>query len=235
MKVVTWNIDFKTDKSQLWDYIDTEIHPDILFVQECKEYPSSYQGIGRHIGGTRLWGSVVLSKKYSLEPIYLPNHLGWVTGAKLEIEDYPVLVFSVHAKLKNIGGYVVPHLTHIFTEIMLAVDDYEYLVIGGDFNAARLYDDVYPQPAQNQHRTFFNWLERELHLMSVTGQEETQTMRGKSKHPYQNDHIYVSKSMSELLTHAQVLADDVICKLSDHNPVAAEFNLKDSVNKGQSK
>ncbi len=140
-KVVTWNIDFKTDKSQLWDYIDTEIHPDILLVQECKEYPSSYQGIGKHIGGTRLWGSMVLSKKYSLEPIYLPNHLGWVTGAKLEIEDYPVLVFSVHAKLKNIGGYVVPHLKHIFTDIMLVADDYEYLVIGGDFNAARLYDE----------------------------------------------------------------------------------------------
>ena len=41
--------------------------------------------------------------------------------------------------------------------------------------------------------------------------------------------------MSELLTYAQVLAGDVICTLSDHNPVAAEFNLKDAVNKGQSK
>ena len=211
MKAVTWNIDSKkTDKSKLWEYIDKEINPDILLVQECRGYPSSYQGIGRHIGGTRLWGSMVLSKKYSLEPIHLTNHMGWVVGAKFEIEDYPLLVFSLHAKLRDIGGYVVPHLTNIFNDIMMAADDFQYIVIGGDFNAARLYDDVYFHPAEYQHRNFFNWLETDLHLISVTGKEETQTMRGNSKHPYQNDHIYVSKSMSELLTHAQVLFDDVI-------------------------
>ncbi len=228
MKVVTWNIDCKkTDKSKLWDYIDQEIKPDILLVQECRGYPSSYQGIGRQIGGTRLWGSMVLSKKYALEPFYITTHLGWVVGAKLEIEAYPILVFSVHAKLKEIGGYVVPHLTQIFNDIMMAADDFQYIVIGGDFNAARLYDDVYLHPAKYKHRNFFNWLETDLHLMSATGKEETQTMRGSSTHPYQNDHIYVSKSMSELLTHAQVLANDVISQLSDHNPVAAEFKLKD--------
>ncbi len=63
MKVVTWNIDFKTDKSKLWDYIDKEINPDILLLQECRNFPSIYQGIGEHIGGTRSWGSVVLSRQ----------------------------------------------------------------------------------------------------------------------------------------------------------------------------
>ena len=137
MKVVTWNIDFKTDKSKLWDYIDKEINLDILLMQECGEYPSSYQGIGRRIGGARLWGSMVLSKKCSLEPIYLTNHIGWVAGAKFEIEDYKFLVFSVHAKLKGIGKYVVPHLKNIFNDIMMSADDFQYIIIGGDFNAAR--------------------------------------------------------------------------------------------------
>lgn len=170
---------------------------------------------------------MVLSKHYSLEPVDLPTHSGWVVGAKLEIEDHLLVVFSVHAKLKDIGGYVVPHLKTIFNDIMRAAANYQYLVIGGDFNASRLYDDVYSYPAEYQHRTFFTWLETELHLTSATGKEETQTMRGNSTHPYQNDHIYVSKSMSELLTHAQVLADDMITQLSDHNPVVAEFNLKE--------
>jgi endonuclease/exonuclease/phosphatase family metal-dependent hydrolase len=227
MKVITWNIHLKTDKSKLWDYIDNEIKPDILLLQECRGYPSSYQAVGRHIGGSRLWGSMVLSKKYSLEPIHITNHIGWVVGAKLEIEDHKLLVFSIHAKLKDISRYVVPHLRNIFNDIMMSVDGSQYIVIGGDFNAARLYDEVYFHPAEYKHRNFFNWLETELNLISVTGNEETQTMRGNSKHPYQNDHIYVSKSMSDLLTNSQVLADDVISKLSDHNPVAADFNLKD--------
>ena len=168
---------------------------------------------------------MVLSKKCSLEPIYLTNHIGWVAGAKFEIEDYKFLVFSVHAKLKGIGKYVVPHLKNIFNDIMMSADDFQYIIIGGDFNAARLYDDVYFHLAEYKHRNFFNWLETDLNLISVTGKEETQTMRGNSTHPYQNDHIYVSKSMSELLTNSQVLADDVISKLSDHNPVAADFKL----------
>jgi hypothetical protein len=87
MKVVTWNIDLKTDKSKLWDYLDQEINPDILLLQECRNFPSRYQGIGEHIGGSRSWGSVVLSKKYTLEPMYLPNHVGWVAGARTEIND----------------------------------------------------------------------------------------------------------------------------------------------------
>jgi len=233
MKVMIWNIDCKkkSDKSKLWDYLDQELHPDILLVQECKEYPSSYQGIGEHIGGTRLWGSMVLSKKYALEPIYIPKHLGWVVGAKLEIENYSLAIFSVHAKLIDIGRYVVPHLTQIFTDIMMAANDYQYLIIGGDLNASRRYDDVYSNPAQYKHRNFFNWLETDLHLVSATGKEERQTMRGNSTHLYQNDHIYVSKNMRELLTNAQVLANDVISQVSDHNPVVAEFNLNDALNK----
>src|SRR5438270_13381982 len=76
LKVVTWNIDFKTDKSNLWDYIDKEINPDILLFQECRKYPSLYQGIGTHIGGKRLWGSMVISNNYQLDLTNLSNHFG---------------------------------------------------------------------------------------------------------------------------------------------------------------
>jgi endonuclease/exonuclease/phosphatase family metal-dependent hydrolase len=230
MKVITWNINFKTDKSKLWDYIDKEINPDILLLQECRNFPSIYQGIGERIGGTRSWGSVVLSKKYTLEPIYLPNHVGWVAGARIEVNDLKLLVFSIHAKLKDIGRYVVPHLKNIFNDIMESAGDTQYIIIGGDFNAARLYDSIYFQPVEASHNKFFDWLETDLNFISAHArfnEKEVQTMRGNAKHPYQNDHIYVSKSMSELLTNSQVLADDVISNLSDHNPVAAEFNLKD--------
>jgi hypothetical protein len=86
MKVVTWNIDFKTDKSKLWDYIDQEIHPDILLVQECRNFPSIYQGIGDHIGGSRSWGSVVLSKKYILEPCTAPFNVDTKNVSLIEAE-----------------------------------------------------------------------------------------------------------------------------------------------------
>lgn len=225
MKVVTWNIDFKTDKSKLWDYIDNKINPDILMLQECRTFPDSYQGVGKHIGGTRLWGSVVLSKKYTFQSIPIPKHAGWVAGAKVESDDFELLVFSLHAKLKDIGRYVVPHLKNIFNEMMVSAGNAQNIIIGGDFNAARLYDSVYSQPVEASHKKFFEWLETNLNLVSVTGSEEIQTMRGNSKYPYQNDHIYVNKNMSELLKGSQILFDEQIKQLSDHNPVIAEFNL----------
>ena len=227
IKIVTWNIDFKTDKSKLWDYIDNKIDPDILMLQECKTFPDSYQSAGKHIGGTRSWGSVVLSKKYPLQPISVPNHDGWVAGATIKIDDLDLFVFSIHAKLKDIGKYVVPHLKIIFKDIMLSAGKAKSknIVIGGDFNAARLYDNVYSQPDESSHVKFFEWLETNFNLVSVTGNEEIQTMRGNSKHPYQNDDIYVSNSLGKQLKNPQVLFDEQIDQLSDHNPVVVTLDL----------
>ena len=143
MKIITWNIDFKTSKDGLFEFINREVSPDLLLLQECKTVPQDYKyTVGERIGGSRQWGSVILSNKFALQPLELINHQGWVVGANTSIANQNVLIFSLHAKLKDIGHYVAPHLKNIFEEIMKVKKPSDELIVGGDFNAARLYDDV---------------------------------------------------------------------------------------------
>lgn len=231
MKVLSWNIDCKTEQDSVWRYILDENKPDFALLQECrypgKVFEAQNNLILNIIGGTRNWGSGIYSKTQKINEIFeTSEYRGWVTlGETVSTINHTLLV-SLHAKLAGVP-YVVPYLQKLLGSLRPLFKEYENIIIAGDFNAARLYDDVYPQfPAHTKHKLLFEWIEKDLGLVDChfkLNGKEIQTMRGKSRNPYQNDHIFVSKHLSQRLISCKVLANKEIIKLSDHNPIVAEF------------
>ena len=238
MKILSWNIDCKIGQNGVWNYIRTHIKPDFALLQECRVPVENFEVqnnlLLNVIGGTRNWGSCIYSKDCKVDEVsFSPEYRGWTTLGEMTPLHFskPILLISVHAKLAGVP-FVVPHLKEMFSKLLNVMKEYENLIIAGDFNAARLFDEVYPQyPAHTKHKLLFDWLENELGLFDChykLNGKEVQTMRGKSKYPYQNDHIFVSKSLLTRLKSCTVLANEEIYKLSDHNPVVAEFKVGDN-------
>jgi hypothetical protein len=84
----------------------------------------------------------------------------------------------------------------------------------------------YCMATREQHKLLFDWLDKEwFNCSRKFYNEEVQTMRGNSKHPYQNDHLYADKTLGGKLVSCRVLEDETIKALSDHNPLIAQFRL----------
>ena len=186
MKILCWNVDFKTDYRLNLEYITSHSF-DVLLLQEARHQlaeellNNGFNVQSAPIGGSRAWGSLIATRSYSITPIRLIGHEGWVSIGLINVQNHQIYVASIHAKLKDIGLYVVPHLQDIFTGLLAILPSNAHIIIGGDFNAARLYDTVYPNnPPNAKHTKFFDWLENELNLISVTyvkSNTEYQTVR----------------------------------------------------------
>lgn len=230
MKVVSWNIDCKAEQNGVWSDIINEIDPDLALLQECRipkiNFEEDSSIMLNTIGGTRNWGSCIYSKRNKIKELDIdPLYRGWVALGEVATSLGPILIVSLHAKLAGVK-YVVPYLTELLGSIRQLIGRYQYAIVAGDLNAARLYDEIYRHPKYAKHQLLFDFIEKELGLVDchfIRHGKEIQTMRGKSKHPYQNDHIFVSKPLSEMATSCEVLSNDKILTLSDHNPVIAEF------------
>lgn len=145
MKIITYNLRSggNSAKENQWQRMIQEFTPDILCVQETRHPDqyipadefSQYKGCVHALVPHGKWGCAILSRKYRLEPVLLPDFNGWVVGAKipdLVIDGVaqPTLIFSIHAP--SPGPYE-PSVNKILDEI-LKVWDKTPLILAGDFN-----------------------------------------------------------------------------------------------------
>ena len=99
------------------------------------------------------------------------------------------------------------------------------ILIGGDFNAARRWDEVYHRKMCTK---FFDKMNAagfgEPHW--DTKHEEVQSFwGGRTQEKQQDDHFFISKAWSERVLSCNVIDNEVVRRLSDHGPIVLELDV----------
>src|SRR5262245_63152973 len=119
MRIVSYNFlrAGSLKRSGHWSRLIRNLKPDLVLAQECRP-PESSPGEGFRYdqddafawqpAGTRAWGSGLLARSASLDPIPIPDYAGWVVGGEIRNtawSEHPLMVFSVHGPVGQ-HGYI---------------------------------------------------------------------------------------------------------------------------------
>lgn len=244
MKIITYNLRSGGTgaKENQWQRMIQEFSPDILCVQETR-HPNQYftadelsqnKGCIHALVPHGKWGSAMLSRKYHLEPVPLPEFSGWVVGAK--IPDFvidgavkPVMIFSIHAP--SPGPYE-PSVNKILDEIQ-KVRNETPLILAGDFNLTTALRHPSEAATKNTsgEKKLQTRLRREFGLINAwqamhPNENLPQTLRWSSNPvpPYHCDAIFVSHILMRHLVSAEVNSSGVWGVMSDHNPIIVDLD-----------
>jgi endonuclease/exonuclease/phosphatase family metal-dependent hydrolase len=231
VKVVTWNLNGRPP-AQMWEYIDRSLGADVMLVQEA--VATTGPGFGpdqwlwKEIGenskykdaGKYRWATGIRVRSGRLSPIDTTSlGPGWVVGATYEVDGRPITLINVHIEL-------FPGRRYATTTLEYTIDALEgplrsrHVIFGGDLNVDRLFDEVY---GTRRNGRALDRLEA-LGLFHVNSllPKGTRTFL-KSKHPYQDDHLFVSESLRESIEDVRVIVGSRTAALSDHYPLLLDL------------
>jgi endonuclease/exonuclease/phosphatase family metal-dependent hydrolase len=238
LKVATWNMAHWThapDSRRAWEFLDREVSADILLVQEALP-PADRRNercVWRAIGGSRRWGSGVLTNQLPLTevPLERNDYPGCLTVAEVALPDGSSLVaVSIYGILDNQGYSIttlhrmLSDLTHLL-EGKLRSGGRPAVILAGDLNASSQFDDNY---GSKSHRIFFERL-KAFGLIDCQGpftNDRPRTLRhNRSEFPWVNDYVFASEKLARKVTEHVVIEKPETVSLSDHNPVVVTFDL----------
>lgn len=226
MRVVTWNLGYWQHRSShagAWAYLRDSIKPDLALLQEVNppELLESENVVFKFVSGD--WGTALYSRNVPLKELRFEGYSGRVVAAQLEIAaGRRVAAVSIHAPI--IEGRVFPYLAEIFDKVECVVGEGTFIV-GGDLNSARLAEEVWPGYG---HGPFFERLSRSVFFdchRKFHDTEQQTFFRSGSKHPFQDDHLFVSHDLADLVKSCDVLNNEITRGVSDHIPVVAEIDI----------
>ena len=238
IRIATWNMAYWSHKpfhKESWNYFTNELNCDILLFQESVpdfETVHSKNTVWNKIGGNRDWGSGVYTSSYSIKEISIDTKfIGCVTATEIEInKTFSLIVISVYGLMEKIQNvtYAIPNLHRIFSDLTGIIESRSTknrLIIGGDLNASLQIDEL---QTGNSHKVFFDRL-KEFQLINCFDnyyQDFVQTHRHRrSDRPWQNDYFFISKKLEKSLTNCEVIYNETVGKLSDHNPIIIELRI----------
>ena len=217
--MVTGNLgywQFRDKHDEAWTYLRTTIKPDIAFLQEVRppELMPHEALVFRQVD--RGWGTAIYSRDLPLDEIPLcGEYPGRVVGASVSPEK------GRRLNLASIHGYsdlAFPRLANMMEEILESFSG-QSAIVGGDLNTARLAETVWPGKG---HRAFWDRMEESsfVDCCQRVNMKELQTFfRVNSKHPFQDDHLFVSSNLVSGLKDCDVIHTDVTRMVSDHIPL----------------
>ena len=226
MRVITWNLGYWQHRSrhdEAWVYLRNKIRPDLALLQEVS--PPKLQEDECMLFKTvnRGWGTAIYIRNMPLKELRIERYPGRVAAAELKVSSSRrVAVVSVHAPI--IKGRVFPYLAEIFDEIESVVGKRTFIV-GGDLNSARLAEKVWPGYG---HGPFFERLAKSVFFdchRKFHNIEQQTFFRNGGKHPFQDDHLFVSHDLADRVRSCDVLNNEVTRSVSDHIPVVAEIAI----------
>ena len=235
-----------------WQVLAT-LDADVALLQECKQPVDGTIRGHLHFApsksgwGTAVWSRHPLGDRVALPPsdderrsLFAHELDGYVATATVNVPGAPpLLAVSVHAwpaplKLEvvarlGIDGLKTPAAKKVWpTDLIWLATRHlpsasARVVLGGDWNAARLFDTVYG-PRGNQE--FFDRMaETGWHeVMRRFHKNEHQTYFRKGRGPYQLDHVFVSSALLSGLASARVETEGGVRSASDHAPVVVEWS-----------
>lgn len=224
----------QTQRDVAWNFLVNTLAPDIALLQECVpniECEKRYNLLYREIGGPRRWGSAIITRDLPIQEVEFNNaYPGAVVAADVTLSNGLLLtVISLYGLIDE-DGYATTTLHRMLSDMTPLLNGRtgrSCFLIGGDYNVSTQWDDHY-RHRYPSHRIFFERLE-DFNLINCTAKfhnGHVQTIRHpKSKIPWQNDYIHVSKKLAERLVSCEVVDGPEIREISDHNPVVAVFDI----------
>lgn len=240
--VAAYNLLKGGSKRVHWTRMVEGLGVDLLLAQESYPHhehlpPLAYPDAGSRSAweqaGQNGWGSAVFSRTGAVRPVAVPNFPGWVVGAEISGATWqagtadPLLAFSVHAPSR--GGSYHRQVNKLLDEIKKVAGG-RAVVIGGDFNLTVSHWPGPERPTGKHDLAIQARLAEEFGLVNCwqaanPDRPLPQTLRwtGDRATPYHCDGIFVPKGWRDRLESCVVLAGDEWDRLSDHNPVVAQF------------
>jgi len=242
MRIATYNILKGGPQRVHWVKMIEDHSVDLLLLQESYVhdehlppllYPDTRSQSVWEMVEQNGWGSVVYSKSGTLKPIPVPGFTGWVVGAEIcgaswqSSPDECIMAFSVHAPSR--AESYSKQVNKLLDEIGGIAGGRE-IIIGGDFNLTVSNWSESERPVSKQDLAIQMRLSQEFGLLNCwqvanPDQPLPQTLRWTRDRtiPYHCDGLFVPKSWRDRLGSCVVLSGDDWNRLSDHNPVVAQF------------
>jgi endonuclease/exonuclease/phosphatase family metal-dependent hydrolase len=242
MKIATYNILKGGTQRVHWVRMLEDHGVDLLLVQESyapREHlpPPAYADAHRRSVWEMVkqngWGSAVFSRAGSVRRVTVPGFPGWVVGAEIRGAPWqagfadPLLAFSVHVPSE---GESYHRQVHKVLDGIKKVARKRAVVVGGDFNVTVSHWPGSERPTRKHDLAIQARLAEDFGLLNCwqaanPDQPLHQTLRwtGDRTTPYHCDGIFVPGSWEDRLASCIVLAGEEWDRLSDHNPVVAEF------------
>jgi len=240
MRFVTWNMNYwirnKQQRKLAWSYLFDELDPDIALLQEAKIQTlnlDNYNIIYHKLDGRRDWGSIIVAKNYRLfEHLiknYYPGSRGLIAAEAQVSENIRITVINIYGQIDP-DGYATTTLHHMLsdlTPILHKEGKKKFIVLGGDFNISKQWDEKYKN-RDPLHKLVFDRLE-DFGLVNCTGifyggHIKTYTHR-RGNFPWQTDYLFVSSNLKERIKFCEVISSEEINELSDHSPILLELDL----------
>ena len=247
MKIVSYNLRAGGTGRVHWREIIKRYSPSVLLVQESfppeEHLPAkpreetetcSVWAPAFNANGNRKWGSGVYIPNCAVKPIRLPKFNGWIVGAEIQgWKDAPAKskktrFFSLHAP-GHMGSY--QKVVNEMLDGLLAFRKDAEIVIGGDFNLTVSQRHTSEErTTSNADRKIQTRLRDEFGLINCWQHANpdvplSQTLRWGSKKdvPYHCDGIFVPQAWTASLSNCEIISGESWDRLSDHNPVIADF------------
>ena len=248
LKVVSWNMRHTKDA---WYYLVNELNPDVALLQESPEIPKDIDEnlIIRHIAKQN-WGNAIYVKNLKQKEVEIETkYEGSLLVSAVNLNDGSRIFFI------NIYGIIerAPDkkfgLVNAGTHRMLS--DLAFLLMGktrytknytekrfimsGDFNMDRRMDENptksrFSKKGERVHNEIFDSIinfgfsdcVRKFHPDFI---QTYRHYRNRENYPWELDHMFATKKLYDSLQKIDVHFNEAIEKISDHNPIIAEFNL----------
>ena len=254
-RIISWNMSYwqhtHKEREAAWEFLQ-QLSPDFALLQEAVPPKESIaeRCIYRPIGGSRRWGSAVLSFSEKLEEV-TEIKTKYSTKAYSIANTFPgsVAVAATKGGLTLISMYSVIDQGYAITTFHRQISDLTPLfdskfgrkvIIAGDWNIS----SQFKEPDGRRHANAFkrleslglvNALDLEMPprgpLSGCTCKDEpcrhVQTQKHKiSDFPWQNDYFYMSDVLSKHAMKCFALNGKEInvCKYSDHCPLVLELD-----------
>ena len=234
MRIVSWNM---RKKKGNWNYLLSSLNPDFALLQETSPIEDYIdpQYITEVIVKKNLRNSIFV-KNNDFRSLQMPHDEGMglnvVKVAKsgygeiFFLSIYGNLIFSpsLHTKLEELISLYVSELRTKYSA--------NHILIAGDFNMDRMMDENptgsrFVKKGERTHNLFFDSILnlgfsdclRKYHPNFI------QTYRhNRGNYPWEIDHMFATEDLYKNLQSIDVHNSDEINRLSDHNPIVADFS-----------
>ena len=237
LKVVSWNLHNKIDA---WNYLFNEFNPHIGLLQESPQLPSDYDTnliisklVKQNLRNTIYTGNL----KQQLIEIDEQYEIGLLSSKVTVKEDLEISLISIYGNLSFTGilDQKIIESVGIYLETIRKNNSDANIIIAGDFNMDRRMDENptktrFSKKGERVHNEIFDSIInfgfsdclRKFHPDFI---QTYRHYRNRENYPWELDHMFATKKLYDSLQKVEVHFNEAIEKVSDHNPIVAEFDL----------
>jgi endonuclease/exonuclease/phosphatase family metal-dependent hydrolase len=237
MRIVTWNMGcgprpspYRKHHDEAWTYLLEELRPDVAFVQEALVAKIDAARHDHSVTVCELEadvkaGTAVLVRGLAATPAakLVVSPATYAVTSTVATPAGPLVVVSVHVYPGDDQHADLARLVEVVASSFAGMP----VLVGGDFNAARRFDEVYRRK-KNKFGTFFEAMAsagfHEVHW-ALHGREVQSFWGRQTKEAYQDDHFFVTKSWATRVRSCDVIDNERVRRVSDHGPVMLDLDV----------